>query len=569
MTEPAADSPATPNAFAPATPAAPPTPQSIDNTLTPELIESAQNRRTSGRVRHAPKPIYVAEPIQSQPKSTKSKSKSKKATKGKDGKDSKKSAKGSKVSKEKKTAAKVAPNGEQKVMISIKVPKKKVAPPNFIEIPVDRMDVLWEKIRLREFMLRFDKLCRLPNRHTNTINDPLLEWNEYLFKSLAVSLIKVVANDTNPIVPYAREYCTEIEKTPAESPRLWELVKEYLQWAAIEFGDVAEEDEALAPLQLIGKMVDIATGTETIRLTIENDVEQLRYIQKDVSDEIKQLKAAWEEQMTKMAKIQDTMPEQQWKDKLGAAQKQSRAKIKKVEQRYYFQQKKYNQRTQGLGQDAYKHRYWLFQYKHNFPDWGSWIICETAEGWVNPNKRFKRPPKPKAKPTEHEEAMLEQDSKTKPTASDNAHMSNLGDERIQESAREEGSAGGESERPAGPSVPTANGAIDPAKSQHQGEPSNKTGSVRPENENGLVNGIKSEHKSEINGDLDATETATIQSEAHEDGANEPQRPGKKLFYVKGKLEVLSLVDWIKSQRGTPDPSLIKELETYARHLDDD
>jgi hypothetical protein len=76
-------------------------------------------------------------------------------------------------------------------------------------------------------------------------------------------------------------------------------------------------------------------------------------------------------------------------------------------------------------------------------------------------------------------------------------------------------------------------------------------------------------------EADAQVTPTI---SRETGANkadiegkesELQRPGKKLFYIRGKLELLSLIDWIKSQHGTPDPNLLKELEAYARHMDDD
>jgi hypothetical protein len=645
------------------------------------------------------------------------------------------------------------------LVISIKVPKKKVPPPNFIEIPVTNLDVMWEKIRLREFLLRFDKLCRLPNRHANTVNDPTLEWNEFLFKSIIVSLIKVVANDTSPIVPYAKEYCSEVEKTPAESPKIWELVREYLEWAGMDPSEATtNNDMEMAQLQLVGKMVDVATSTETIRVTIENDVEQLRYIQKDVNEEIKQLKAAWDEQSLKLTKVQDTMPEQQWKDKFVAMHRQSQAKIKKVEQRYFLQQKKYNQRTQCLGKDALKHHYWHFQQKQSFPDWGSWIICETSEGFVTPNRRFKRPRKPKPRDGDlgasaQDESQLENltNGLAAPISSTpiKAIPTSIGSTPVQPMENGTGSIACQAEdvivgRHVGKvevgsqtrdvtvdshvgdagsitvtvgnhtaavtvgnhgnvtvgsqtvdvtvgsqtgdvTVGSLTGAVtvgnhgnvtvgsqtgdvtvgsqtgdvtvgsqtgdvtvgsqtgdvtvgsqtgDVAVGSQTGDVSVASGAAnvtatsqgsalndsymndqslvstnissplarkslsenRGHRNNGTVNTqlhrpsgepvmIAKPAAGNIQHDPTDVIEATLEADAQvtptisrETGANkadiegkesELQRPGKKLFYIRGKLELLSLIDWIKSQHGTPDPNLLKELEAYARHMDDD
>lgn len=307
-------------------------------------VEGADRRR-SGRVRHVPKE-FVPEPIK--PKAPRS-------------------------SKPKKKA-------EQKPTLIAKVRYLNISPrPEFSPIQLDcSKDIFWLRLNLREFLLRFDKLCRLPTRHATTINDPLQPWNDYLYKATIVALFRLIENDNTPIFEYAKYYLAEIEHTPAESPRLWELMYEFLEQSDPYLNAADELSGEHYRLELIRRLMVLATGTETIRITILNDHEQLRQLQLGQGDKIKAINTHLTESMKKLEKLKST-DKQLYFDRVAAAERTATDKRFRAQQTLHSQTHKYTLRTIPLGEDIEGNLYWSFQQKSkDIPSWGTWIVCELV-----------------------------------------------------------------------------------------------------------------------------------------------------------------------------------------------
>lgn len=306
------------------------------------------DRRRSGRVRHVPKE-FVPEPIK--PKAS-------------------------------RTIAKVKPKKKEEPKPSLIVKVAYVNPvprPAMSPIQLDcSLDVFWLRLNLREFLLRFDKLCRLPTRHATTVNDPLQPWNDYLYKATVVALFRLIENDTVPIFDYARHYLSEIEHTPAESSSLWNLVYEFLEQSDPYLSSADELTGEHYRLELIRRLMVLATGTETIRLTILNDHEQLRQLQMDQGDKIKSITAHLSESVRKLEKLKSS-DSQLYFDRVAAAERTAADKKFRAQQTLHSQTHKYTLRTTPLGRDSEGNIYWNFQQKSkDIPSWGTWIVCEMV-----------------------------------------------------------------------------------------------------------------------------------------------------------------------------------------------
>lgn len=377
--------------------------------------------------------------------------KSKKDAAKKNAKDSKKDSK-----KDTKKGAKDGKKDKAKDKAKEKAKAKKhapVEPPQFTAIPFSfPSDILWQRLALREFVMRFDKLCKLPMQHSSSINDPTAEWSLFLYKSVILVLVRIVFNDVYPIFQSTKEYLNEFKKTAADSPRLWVLLDWYVthaqfaqkspqqqqeallnangstaqndseQHTEIELtpevgvdGEVAVEqlpefppedakdpiagagdsweDQERQRLDLMVKLMQIAAATATIRLTIEEDQAQVKKLSSETSDEIKRIKASWEETSQKLSKTRPSGPGaamDRWQERYNTAKKYSNQQIKAAEDLLFFKQRKCNPRTSSIGKDTFGNTYWIFQQKSlDIEDLGSCIVCWKEKSITHPSGQSK------------------------------------------------------------------------------------------------------------------------------------------------------------------------------------
>lgn len=322
-----------------------------DSLLARPKSKNSSERRRSGRARVATK-LYVPENVQTRKRPPKQM--------------------GSKIAKRQ--------NEKQKPpSMIVKLHYKNVAPtPTFHKIELNcSLEVFWLRVNLREFLLRFDKLCRLPTRHAAVINDPLQEWNDYLYKAAMVAMLRLIANHDIPIIANARDYLNEVEHQPADSHEIWACLIGMLKTHDLkaEHALIDLNGEHLK-LELMRRLMVLATGTETIRLTITSDWEQLRYIQQETADVIKKHQAHWQETKARLAKLK-SIGREVWESKQALAHKTMTDRVFRAEQLIFHQMRKYNLRTVPLGTDNRRNTYWSLQQKSkDIPSWGSWIICE-------------------------------------------------------------------------------------------------------------------------------------------------------------------------------------------------
>ncbi|CAN6665827.1 hypothetical protein TRVA0_037S00914 [Trichomonascus vanleenenianus] len=376
--------------------------------------------RRSTRVRtsttfYEPQPI----PLRSSGKSKKSKPDKKKGEKADD-------------------TPKKRPTAPEKKDTPSKKPKKQepvVLPPEFNLVPcIYPEDILLKRLVIREFFIRFEPLCRLPVRHSSAINDPTGEWSNYLYKSVITSCLKIVLNDSFPLISQPKARLQEFERTNADSRKLWVGLREYLVEAEVErqqrdaaaaaaalpaskreesqsvepelpppdipqlalqkYGEIPEDDEIATEryrVQVITDLVHLATTTETIRIELQEDFERTRQVNQQMQNEVKNLKTAWETLAKKMMdnKPADGEPLKRWRDKFAAARVSSQSKILQTEAQYYYQLRKLNSRAASIGVDTLGNEYWLLQQKaKDMKSWGSWIFVIKASKLTHPSGEY-------------------------------------------------------------------------------------------------------------------------------------------------------------------------------------
>lgn len=237
------------------------------------------------------------------------------------------------------------------------------------------ISLFWLRLNLREFLYRFDKLCRLPTRLTAGLNDPLETWTPEQLKAICISLLKLIANDAKPLHPRVREFIAEIEALEPTNPQIWDWLLEFVEQLdanAPEEVPTTEEEQ----LELLRRLLVVCTGTETIRITVMSDVDQLRWVEKDTNDETKAIWAKCKESEQRLEKLKASN-KQLWAEKVAAAQRSASNKAWKAQQQLFIKTHKYNMRTAPLLVDPYGNKYWSLQFKSaSHPAWGSWIVCE-------------------------------------------------------------------------------------------------------------------------------------------------------------------------------------------------
>lgn len=345
------------------------------------VVESV--RRTSGRVRSAPE-HFMPEPIAPR-----------------------------KVVK-KKSIIKESPKSVSQSPKARSLAKTRTLVPDFLLIYCEQPKyILWQRLNIREFCMRFESLMQLQPRHAMSIADPTTSWNEYICKSIICGFFSIIYDKTsmeyaanNPAsgeenrkeaLQFAAAYSESITRCSAESEKLWiyleefcECVESYVQNQQ-ENSDSADDEEdhendqtngrvkagshppgvvrkfndefekEAYRLGLIERLMVLAVSTTKVRQVINSDVENSRKLQQELSDKIKKNKASVEQSSIKEEKSNKTKPS---KTKIEQIKREQKEHIFQYERQLYFETTLMSSvRTKPIGTDHNGNTYWIFQQK--------------------------------------------------------------------------------------------------------------------------------------------------------------------------------------------------------------
>lgn len=234
-------------------------------------------------------------------------------------------------------------------------------------------EVFWLKAGVREYFFRFDKLCRLPTRYSVTLNDVLAAWPHDLFRACSLSLLKLLVLEFKP-VQLVKTCIADID-AGGEEGDFEEAVRAFLV-SVNGSAPLPTPDSERGSLQLVRELLLLALLTETVRVTISADVEQLKVIEKESQEEIRKIQTRLKEQSQKLLKLKK-VDKTVYKDRVDNAQRAAQQKTFKAQQTLYLKLHKFNMRTAPIAEDRAGNRFWSLQYKsQNLSAWGAWILCE-------------------------------------------------------------------------------------------------------------------------------------------------------------------------------------------------
>lgn len=110
-----------------------------------------------------------------------------------------------------------------------------VKPPNFQPIETSLPPkILWARLAVRDFIIRFEKIEHIPARYFAALNNAAGEWDDRLYKSIVLMLFKIIYYDSVQVVPYKlqREYKKAVEKTQGNIAKVFALLDEFLYQTA-------------------------------------------------------------------------------------------------------------------------------------------------------------------------------------------------------------------------------------------------------------------------------------------------------------------------------------------------
>lgn len=248
--------------------------------------------------------------------------------------------------------------------------KNKQTPPEFEKLELEcSPEVFWLRVQLREFLLRFDKICRVSSRHLAALNDLLSPWTDGLYKGVISALFKVLNYDRSPLFPQAQDFAAQIDSMASDSYHLWEVLYEFLVQSDPYSYKATELDGEEYRLELVRRLMVLTTGTEVIRSTVSADHEQIQVLKREATEQVKKHETMLSESKEKAGEDEE---------KLVNMEKSIADKIFKTEQTMHSQLRKYNLRTAPLGVDNHKNVYWGLQHKGKDNVWGGSVICQMT-----------------------------------------------------------------------------------------------------------------------------------------------------------------------------------------------
>jgi hypothetical protein len=279
--------------------------------------------------------------------------------------------------------------------------------------------ILWAKLCIRDFVLRFDRYAKIPSRFNTALDDITTEWDDRMYKSIVTVCMKFLVHDkSEPLTadPVSVDhYFAEIERTVGNIEKVIRLVDEFLlknsfikESILYEPIDIEQEDgfgQEYRFLHVLNTLIGVAGQTSIVRNAFNDLSQQIRASTAAMNQEIEKAEDAFdkllakirasrkevsnsppmylqpktsEPRKTKKEQLQDLMA----KEVAGRAARNRRiAKANKV---LNFQTRKLAQRTRPLGTDHFGNTYWQFQPRSvDVNDWGWWIVVEKNSAMPN------------------------------------------------------------------------------------------------------------------------------------------------------------------------------------------
>ncbi|ODQ67577.1 hypothetical protein NADFUDRAFT_40726 [Nadsonia fulvescens var. elongata DSM 6958] len=323
-------------------------------------------------------------------------------------------------------------NSKPKIKVLKLVVKKPVCPPpKFTIIQSEYPEyILWPRLQIREFFTKFESLCDLNQRQNSTINDVTQEWNDWIYKSIIVSLMKIIYESPDLEVDKSirGNYLKDMERIPADSFRLWGLLHEYL--FAIDASQlltpddisndpalygpsdteenyldrqniVTEEklskkkkrkmilhdfDKEAENLHLVSQLVSLAACTETVRNLVQVNMDEFKeqYDKAVITiDKLADSHNISSERLENIVNNSVTNLKPEEREIVIDTVKDEYFKIQKA---LVDSWRKLNVRSMPLGKDNLGNSYWILQTKgENYVEWGSWIICDKNPKLLHPS----------------------------------------------------------------------------------------------------------------------------------------------------------------------------------------
>lgn len=135
-------------------------------------------------------------------------------------------------------------------------------------------------------------MIKLPPKYLRTINDPNSDWTDLTYRNIITNLLPIIQADGNHFIhgDTVYEAVLEIQKTTADNPKIWIILKNLLE--EVYPGQLPDDfDDEETKLEAIVLATNLALQATVIRQQIDDDMEKERDRNKAVVTEIKKLKA--------------------------------------------------------------------------------------------------------------------------------------------------------------------------------------------------------------------------------------------------------------------------------------
>lgn len=320
--------------------------------------------------------------------------------------------------------------------------KSAPCPPKFQILLSDYPDyIIWGRLQIREFLIRFNDIVSIGSRHGPVLNDLTGPWNEFMYKHIITALLAALTKDyavhaklppssnnayNHPGPPMEKEVhrdlVKQIERIPAESERLWLMLSDYIEIANEKLGDIdpvvgktvlqdedsdeeMEEEEETKhtsrevqklgelsteldyekrSIDLVGRLITLVASTEQVRnaLARDNDQREASY-----TETVKNLNVQW---YKKREELKQSRPNgagkgraalYEWQDVHAVAKNAWTQSVEQAKYAVIMSNRHRRHRMQPVGKDHLGNTYWVCQERlTGIRDLSSFIIIEKAEG---------------------------------------------------------------------------------------------------------------------------------------------------------------------------------------------
>lgn len=257
----------------------------------------------------------------------------------------------------------------------------------------------------------------MPTRYNSILNDPTVEWDDRLYKSIIVLCIRIMYHDESPTplidLELLKEYLTAIERTVGDIDRVFLLLDELLLFGKVnpESVFVGKDDAPTSEIEilrlgLVTTLIGVTSQTETLRNAVTNVYQGIKEAYSTLAQDNTKADEALNKVLTKIRAGRKEVneappmyvqrktgegPQKSKKERLAdlmqkevAARQVRSAKLAKNKATLDFKLRRFIPRTIPLGTDHFGNTYWHFQQRSlDSKEWGWWIVVEKST--VMPN----------------------------------------------------------------------------------------------------------------------------------------------------------------------------------------